>query len=69
MSNIDDEFGLTRTEFCVLEGMTLSGYFKMKQAGRAPKEKREPGVPHLRITRAAREKWRKDYAKYRRGKP
>jgi hypothetical protein len=47
----------TRREFCLLEKMSSSTYYKLKQMGLGPQEVRFPGMAFARITPQARREW------------
>jgi predicted DNA-binding transcriptional regulator AlpA len=44
-------------EFCLLEGISLATYYKMRKAGYGPREMRLPGSSFVRISAAARAEW------------
>jgi hypothetical protein len=53
----EEERSLTVAEFCALERMSPTTYFKLKKAGLGPQEVRFPGMNFIRITAEARREW------------
>jgi hypothetical protein len=62
--NIDEDRPLTRAEFCQLERMSRSTYFKIKKAGFGPAEIKFPQLTFVRITPAARRAWHQQMEEY-----
>jgi hypothetical protein len=50
---------MTISEFCALEKISKPYFYKLKRRDLAPKVSRLPGLSKLRITRDARNEWRK----------
>ncbi|MGO9049750.1 MAG: hypothetical protein ACLP19_16060 [Xanthobacteraceae bacterium] len=55
----------TIEEFCELERIGISTYYKMQRLGYGPDETRIPGIGIVRITHAARLAWHKRLAALR----
>jgi len=49
----------TKSQFCAIEGMSLSTYAKLQKMGKGPDELRFAGMNFVRITAKAREDWHK----------
>jgi hypothetical protein len=59
---------LTRAEFCKLERISLSTYFKIRRAGHGPAEEHFPGMSLVRITAKARREWHERNAAWNQSK-
>jgi hypothetical protein len=55
--NTDLERSLTVKEFCALERMSPSAYYKMRREGHGPAELHIPGIELTTITATARREW------------
>jgi hypothetical protein len=52
-----EERSFSIREFCVLENITTSSYFKIRKSGHGPREMRLPGSSIVRISPEARREW------------
>jgi hypothetical protein len=57
----DDDRSLTIDEFCQLNHMSRTFYFRLRKQGNGPEEMRFGA--HVRITPESNERWRKKYTR------
>lgn len=62
-SRNQDQASKTIQQFCELEGLSPSSYYKMRRDGYGPDEIRVPGTEIIRITPEAHRAWRERMAK------
>jgi hypothetical protein len=58
VEKLKDHDSLTIEEFCAVEKISRTSFFKMQRKGIAPETFRIPGMAIVRVTAQARQEWR-----------